>query len=263
MKRIVSAALIVLSVLFFVASLAGLIAVWVYNQPLTDDLLRRIQAVDSDLQQAETALQATRLELESTQEQIDLIQSVIAAVGIDSQENVRILTDIAKSFDQTLSPLIDTVASGVGKVSDAFLALKGVVEKLNALPLVSIEIPGAEKLQELANSIAEQQAQVIQLREKVQHMSQLTQDTLNTLTTGYSEFETTIQNLLGVVTEYETKVVDYRAELAYLKINLPTWIDQASVILTILLIWLAFSQLGLFILAWSFFKGQDLLARWR
>ena len=42
MKRIVSAALIVLSVLFFVASLAGLIAVWVYNQPLTDDLLRRI-----------------------------------------------------------------------------------------------------------------------------------------------------------------------------------------------------------------------------
>jgi methyl-accepting chemotaxis protein len=263
MKRAISLTILVLSILFFIIGLVSIITVWAGNQPLTERLLTRIDMIDSDLQEAETALTAARLELEATQQQIDLIQSVIAAVGIDSQENVRILTDIVQSFDATLSPLIDTVSNGVGKLSEAFLALKNIVDKLNALPLVSIDIPGADKLEELSKSVQEQQAAVIQLKEKVQQVSQLTEDTLNTLTSGYSELETTINNLLATEKQFEGKVVDYRTQLANLATNLPGWIDQASIVLTIFLLWFIFSQVGLFVLAWSLYSGQDLLARWR
>ena len=261
--RGVALAFSILSVVFFVAGFVGLIAIWAGNQPLTDELLVRIETIDSDLEQAEITFTETRLELEATQQQIDLIQSVIAAVGIDSQENVEILTDIVQSFDDRLSPLIDTVSGGVGKLSEAFLALKNIVEKLNALPLVSIEIPGADKLAELSASLEEQQTSVIQLKEKVQQLSQLTEDTLNTLTSGYADFEVTINNLMDLVTEYETKVIAYREQLSFLETNIPGWIDQASLVLTIFLIWFLISQCGMFALAWSFYKGQDLLKRWR
>jgi chromosome segregation ATPase len=259
----IALAILVLSVVFFIAGFTGLIAVWVGNQPLTEHLLSRIDTIDNDLEQAEIAFTETRLELESTQEQIDLIQSVIAAIGIDSQENVQILTDIVQSFDDRLTPLIDTVSGGVGKLSEAFLALKNIVEKLNALPLVSIEIPGADKLAELSASLEEQQASVIQLKEKVQQLSQLTEDTLNTLTTGYADFEVTINNLLVLISQYESRVIEYRAQLAYLETNLPTWIDQASLVLSIFLIWFLVSQCGLFALAWSFYTDRDLFSRWR
>jgi len=66
-----------------------------------------------------------------------------------------------------------------------------------------------------------------------------------------------------MVTEYETMVTDHRTQLVNLQTNIPKWIDQASIILTVGLLWLAFSQVGLFILAWSFYKGEDLLDRWR
>jgi len=261
--RGVALAFLILSVVFFVAGFAGLIAIWAGNQPLTEELLAQIETIDSDLEQAEITFTETRLELEATQQQIDLIQSVIAAVGIDSQENVEILTDIVQSFDDRLTPLIDTVSGGVGKLSEAFLALKNIVEKLNALPLVSIEIPGADKLAELSASLEEQQTSVIQLKEKVQQLSQLTGDTLNTLTTGYADFEVTINNLMALVTEYESKVVAYREQLAFLETNIPGWIDQASLVLTIFLVWFLVSQCGLFVLAWSVYTGQDLLTRWR
>lgn len=256
-------AFLILSVVFFVAGFASLIAVWVGNQLLTEEILGRIEIIDSDLEEAEISFTETRLELEATQQQIDLIQSVIAAVGIDSQENVEILTDIVQSFDDRLTPLIDTVSGGVGKLSEAFLALKNIVEKLNALPLISIEIPGAEKLAELAASLEEQQTAVIQLKEKVQQLSQLTQDTLNTLTTGYADFEVTINNLMALVTEYETKVIAYREQLAFLETNIPGWIDQVSIVLSIFLIWFLISQFGLFALAWFYYTGQDLFLRWR
>jgi methyl-accepting chemotaxis protein len=263
LKRVIVISILVLSVVFFIAGLAALLTIWIGNQPLTENLLARLDAIDTDLAAAETAFVDTRLELEATQQQIDLIQSVIASLGIDSQENVKILTDIVQSFDATLSPLIDTVSSGVGKLSEAFLALKNIVERLNALPLVSIEIPGAEKLEELSTSIQEQQAAVLQLKEKVQQISQLTEDTLNTLTSGYAEFEITINNLHSLVQEYELKIVDYRGQVATLEANIPVWIDQASVVLTIFLLWFLVAQTGLFLLAWSFYPGKDLLARWR
>lgn len=261
--RGVALAFMILCVVFFVAGLGGLIAVWVGNQPLTEELLGRIEIIDGDLEAAEISFTETRLELEATQQQIDLIQSVIAAVGIDSQENVEILTAIVQSFDDRLTPLIDTVSGGVGKLSEAFLALKNIVEKLNALPLVSIEIPGAEKLAELSDSLEQQQAAVIQLKEKVQQLSQLTEDTLNTLTTGYADFEVTINKLMTLVSEYESKVIAYREQLTFLETNIPGWIDQASIALTVFLVWFLISQCGLFVLAWSFYTGKDLLSRWR
>lgn len=262
-QRGIALALLILSVVFFVAGIASLIVIWVGNQPLTEEILGRIEIVDNDLEIAEISFTETRLELEATQQQIDLIQSVVAAIGIDSQENVEILTDIVQSFDDRLTPLIDTVSGGVGKLSEAFLALKNIVEKLNALPLVSIEIPGAEKLAELSASLEEQQISVIQLKEKAQQLSGLTQDTLNTLTTGYADFEVTINNLMALVSEYEGKVKAYREQLAFLQTNIPGWIDQASAVLTVFLVWFLISQCGLFAFAWSYYTGKDLIMRWR
>ena len=75
--------------------------------------------------------------------------------------------------------------------------------------------------------------------------------------------ETSINALLTTLDEYELKIEAAQEQLSYLETNLPTWIDMASVILTILLFWLGLSQVGIFIIGWSFFKKQDLLANFR
>jgi hypothetical protein len=59
---------------------------------------------------------------------------------------------------------------------------------------------------------------------------------------------------------YEDKIESAQEQLQYLESNLPTWIDLASIALTVILVWLGISQVGLFILSWSLFKDQDLIA---
>ena len=59
---------------------------------------------------------------------------------------------------------------------------------------------------------------------------------------------------------YEEKIESTQEQLQYLESNLPTWIDLASFALTVILVWLGISQVGLFILSWSLFKDQDLIA---
>jgi hypothetical protein len=41
------------------------------------------------------------------------------------------------------------------------------------------------------------------------------------------------------------------------------WVDLAAGLLTVILVWLGASQVGLFILAWSLYEGIDLNTRWQ
>lgn len=63
--------------------------------------------------------------------------------------------------------------------------------------------------------------------------------------------------------DYSSKVAAYQARVDDLQARIPGWLDWAAVILTVFFVWLGFSQVGLFVLGWKFYKGEDLLARWQ
>lgn len=100
-------------------------------------------------------------------------------------------------------------------------------------------------------------------KEKVENVSQITQDTVETLKTGFTNWEETIVEYIESLDEYGSTINEYQEQLTYLEENVPRWINIASIALTVLLVWTAFSQVALFVLSWSFYKERDLLARWR
>ena len=77
LKRIIALVIIVLSCIFFVLSLAGVIGIWVYNQPLTERALTTIETTSADLDGAAAAIELSNTELISAQAQIDLLNSKI------------------------------------------------------------------------------------------------------------------------------------------------------------------------------------------
>jgi chromosome segregation ATPase len=262
-KPILGLSLAILSIAFLLVSLGGLIGVWVFNQSLTDRLQTSIENTSTDLEIAANAIELSKAELISTQAQIDLLQAILETLGLNAAEDLNRLADIVGTVEDTLMPVIDNVANGISTLSEALHDIIDTIERLNELPLVNIEIPGMEIVDEGANQLENLQTQIEEGGGKIEQLSQTTQDTIDSLTTGFSELETSVSALIDTLETYEIKIQDAQAQLDYLGTNLPTWIDIASIILTLLLIWLGFSQVGLFILGWSFYKGEDLLSRWR
>jgi TolA-binding protein len=262
-KRGLAATLIVLSLLFFVLSLAGIAVTWVYNVRLTNTFLAETSTLEADLAQSRNDLQAVRAELDSAQAQIDVFQGILEKTGLDAMKNAQVVTDVVAKVDTTVSPLLDRVEGGIESVRQVLLNLKEKIEALNNLPLVNLDVPGVEQLDELAGTVQGLQDQVSEVRTKIEDLSQLTQDTLETLTTGFQNWETAIQTYRGLLDTYDARLASYQEKLAYWKVEVPKYLDWAAVILTVLLVWLAFSQAALFVAAWSFYKGEDLLARWR
>ena len=73
-----------------------------------------------------------------------------------------------------------------------------------------------------------------------------------------SETRQRLEDFLDVVEEYEQKVNGWHAQVAMLESkSLPGWIDRASIILTVFLLWFGFSQFGLLLHGLSLWRGID------
>jgi uncharacterized phage infection (PIP) family protein YhgE len=262
-RRILGLILVILSAIFFLFSLGGLISVWAYNQPLTERALEKIDALSGDLDGAAQAIELTKTELISAQAQIDLLQAILETLGVNADEDLNRLADIVGSVENTLMPVVDQVASGISTFREALLTVIDTVDKLNELPLVNIQVPGMEFVEAGAAQLETLQTQVEEGGGKIEQLSQTTRNTIDSLTTGFVELETSITSMLETLDVYEQKIQETQEELNYLETNLPTWLDLTSVGITLILVWLGISQVALFILGWSLFKGQDLLAAWR
>ncbi len=262
-KRIIALVIIVLSCIFFVLSLAGVIGIWVYNQPLTERALTTIESTSTDLDGAAAAIEISKTELISAQAQIDLLQAILETLGINAAEDLNRLADIVGRVEDTLMPVIDSVSGGISTLRDALLSIKDTIEMVNELPLVNIQIPGMEAIEEGAAQLESLQNQIEEGGGKIEQLSQTTQNTVDSLSTGFASLETSINALLETLDEYEEKIISTQDQLEYLGANVALWIDLASALLTVILVWLGISQVGLFILGWSLFKGVDLNARWQ
>ena len=262
-KRVISFSLILLSVIFFMLSMAGLALTWTYHQRMSVDLLDRLNTIESDLLTAQNDLRTAKSELDSVQRQIGALQTALKTLGIDGAASLQSIADLVGKLEENLVPFISTVAERVDSLRESVNKLKETVETLNQLPLVNIEVPGVEQLEAAATNLDNLYNQIVEGQQKVTDLSQLTQGTVDSLTTGFSDLEQSAKTLSAALGGYDAKISAYLAQIDALQAKLPGWLNIAAISLTVVFIWLGFSQLALFALAWSFYTGQDLLARWR
>jgi len=70
-----------------------------------------------------------------------------------------------------------------------------------------------------------------------------------------------LANLQLSLADTGIKVVDAREMLETIQSGVAYWIDLASIFLSILFLWIAFSQVSLFIHGWFYFSGKNLLEK--
>jgi methyl-accepting chemotaxis protein len=259
-KSILGLVLLVMSVIFFLVSLGGLIGIWVYNQPLTERVMTLVQTTSQDLEGAAAAIELSQAELISAKAQLGLLQAIMETLGLNAEEDLNRLADIVGQVEDTLSPVLDRLSSGIGTLREALLNIKDTLERINELPLVNIEIPGIEEIEQGAGQLQDLQNQIEEGGGKIEQLSQTPQDTVDSLVTGFTRLETSMDSLMETLDEYAEKIEATQEQLSYLEQNLPRWIDYTSAALTVILVWLGISQVGLFVLGWSYYKGQDLVS---
>ena len=256
-RKIWSGTLMTLSAIFLIVSLIGVCAAWVYNTPLTEQGVSRLQEIDSELTQAQSALTGAQGELERALRIVDAAQTALTALSKQTAQAQDILGSVKGTLDDRLLPGLKTSRDKVGQVKGMVESLRSTIDKINSLPLVNLNIPGDELLTNIIAATDSLDGQIASVEDLAKQASTFVGDTSYLMGGDLSDTQTSLSNLLEVVKEYNGKITGWQEQVAALEQPLPGWIDKASISLTIFLLWFAFSQAGLFLIGLTAWKGGD------
>ncbi|MEP0806304.1 MAG: hypothetical protein HRF47_12485 [Chloroflexota bacterium] len=261
-RKILAWTLIVVSSLFLVLSVAGILAAWVYNEPLTRRATAQLQSIDGELAQAEVTLAATRVELERALRIMDAAQTALEKLAAQSTSADNLLDSIQSSLDEKLLPELKSTRERLGAARAALEGLQALLQSIGSIPFLDLRFPD-QVLTDLIASAETLDTEISSAEELAQRASTFVSDTSYLLGGDLTETRQSLQNFLSAVDEYQGKVGEWRQQISDLTEALPAWLDRASVILSLLLFWFGLSQFSLLLHGRMVLRGENPLETWR
>lgn len=132
-------------------------------------------------------------------------------------------------------------------------------------PIVSVseKVSDGDRLQRLSEGVAALTEGVEETRNGVREAKQkIAAPVAFSFGKGISKLDGGLVTIQTAATDYGTQVSELRTEISALKASVTFWPDVASVTLTLILLWLIFSQVVVFILGLSMYRKENLFARW-
>jgi methyl-accepting chemotaxis protein len=266
LARIGGLVLIILSIIILVLNVAGIVGAWAVNEPLTKGVVGILEPVEQTLDLAGDLLDRISAGVERARGVVSTIDAAAELLGDNIEENRPLLNLISKALGDELGPVVENVGEIVSTARAAATTIQNALEIVDGLPFVSLGEDGLEstRIEKMANRISDVATSLEELDTSVQERrSEATEEIVGRITSRTAEISAFLDDLQSEVEGYRAQITDLQERVAILKARVPLWIDLGSIGLTLLFVWLGLSQVSIFIHGWSFFTGQDLLARWR
>ena len=256
-RKILSLTLIVLSSIFFLLGVVGIVAAWVYNEPLTQAVTGQLREIDNELSQAEVTLESTQTELERALRIVDSAEQALEKLAQQSTNAESLFENIQGTLDGRLIPELKTTRE---RLNAARMSLEDLQSTLNGIssliPGLDLGAPG-NILTGLIASTKSLDSEIANVEAVAQQASTFVSDTSYLMGGDLTETRNSLENFLAAAAEYQQKVAGWRAQVADLIEASPIWIDRTSISLTVFLVWFGLSQLGLLLHGLSIRRGDN------
>jgi len=259
-SKILAWTLIVLSSIFILLSVVGIVAAWIYNEPLTRQAVAQLKDIDNQLAQAQTTLQSSQTELERALRIVDATEKVLEKLAEQSTSAENLFEGIQNTLDGKLLPELKTTRTRINAARAALENLQSVLAGISKfVPGVDMSAPD-KIVTDLIASANSLDGDIANAEVIAKQASTFVSDTSYLLGGDLTETRNSLENFLTAIKEYKQKVTDWRTQVADLIEALPIWIDRASIGLTIFLLWFGLSQFGLLLHGLSLRRGKNPLA---
>jgi vacuolar-type H+-ATPase subunit I/STV1 len=256
-RKILSGMLIALSSILLVSSLVGIGAAWYYNEPLTNEAVARFDQVEMELVQTQTALQDAKTELERTLRMVDSAEQTLEKLSEELAQAKRMFDEFDRTLGDNLIPGLESSRDRLASLRGTLEDLRVALEEVNSLQFLDLNLPGDDMLGDLIGTVDSIDEQIARMEELADRASTFAADVSYLMGGDLDETRQRLEDFLEVVEAYEQKVSGWHAQVEIVIVSLPGWIDRASYILTIFLLWFGFSQFGLLLHGLAAWRGKE------
>ena len=256
-RKILAGVLVGLSSIILLASLVGMVLAWVYNEPLTLEATTRLSEAETQLTQIQTDLRKAKEEVERALRIIQSAEDALSELTQQAGDAKELLEQVNKTLDNDLIPGLEDTRTKLTDVRAILEDLRKALKQLNSLPFVNFEVPGDDVIANIINGVDSLDTEIVDVQDLAKRASTFISNTSYLIGGDFQTTKQNLQDLLVVLKGYDEKLTGWLDQVRMLKESAPKWIDNASLSLTVVLLWFAFSQLGLILHGLSIWYGEN------
>jgi len=255
LKRILAIAVIVISIVFTVLCIAGVVFSWSFNTPLTEGITKGLTGFENVLVAADSGLDRVNTVLVEAQAAADNIEGAVQTAGDTISETSIVYEVLDRTVGDELVPKVTSALELIDSVRGIVVASNELLEAINEIPLV--EVPTlTEQLDTASDELTSVQNNVEETRDELRSIKEEAVDKpVTAITERTTRISDGLESAQRPVTSTQDNIDDILTSIAGIKVRVPGIIDLASIVISLAFVWIAFGQLGLIVLAWSYLKG--------
>ena len=259
-QRILAVTVMVLSVLLVIVLVSGIVGTWLVNDALSDGIVRTLTGLDAVLGNTQKALSELDTAVGGARGRLDDFDETVATAAANSEDPV-LLRAIGDRLDLGITPAVEEVRVTVQSIRETILVAQNTIQTLNTLPFVSIggSVADDGTLQSLVDSVTSLVGSVREIRDGVRAARDgAITGVVTTLGQGTSRMDAQLTSIETTVSGADARASALRTRVSDLQSTLTFWLDAASLLLTVAMVWLIVSQVATFVLGLSAYKGENL-----
>ena len=257
MRRLLAGILIVLSAVMLLASAAGIGAIWYYKAPLTHTVTSQLKEIDAALAQAEVSLDSSEKQLQRALQIVDSAQTAFESMKTQTNSAENLFETVQSTLNDRLLPELRTTRSRIDQARSTLESLQSVLKRVQSLmPGADLTLPD-QTLTDLIASARSLDTEIANMQILADQASAFLGANADLLGGDLTETRSSLVNFLDAIGDYKGKIAGWREQAQGLLAGAPRWIGQASVILTIFLIWFGFSQFSLLLHGLGVWRGGN------
>lgn len=262
LKKATAVVVMLLSALLMVVMLAGIYGAWWGQGQAHGAVTEAAAAIDGALKSSQTAVDRANTVVVTAQGRVDQASATITAAGTRVEDTNLALAAAERLLDQDLTPMVEQITQGASDVRDTLTLAESSIRLMRIVPggrdnrLLNLADEAILKIRNVDQAVQDVRTSISDAKSRV------TAEAVGRLTTPLGNVSGRIGQVSADLLNLNQRIDGRRADVIILRDQMLLGITVAAIVLTLAFLWLAFSQVGLFVHAYGVFTGRDPLARW-
>jgi len=260
--RRISAYLLIFSGAIGVAlSLVSLVVLWLYKQPVESALIHQIDNVNSALKTTSEGLNLVSQSLSTTTGSVSTLENTVETLAQSIQDTTPMIDTLSIFISEDLPATITSTQTSLIAAQSSARIIDNVLGIVTKIPFFPGEpynppVPLHIALGRVSSSLDDLPRTFIAMDTSLKATSQnltLIQANIHLIAKDISQVKQSLSEANQVVSQYQLLVSRLQKNLKNMQTQAPLWLDALAWALTIFLVWIGSSQVGLLLL------GLDIL----
>jgi hypothetical protein len=249
-KRILAGLTFLLGVAGLLLSLAGGIGVWLIKEPVTDRATTIFGRIKSALDKADKGLVHVKTSLDSAAERLERVQGEQRQLAQQARNSSLTRRFLGRSVQQLIPPQFSTAHETIHTVAEAAVVVNSVLEGLGSFPFLSVTGLDVSQLKEINSRFSQVESSAWQLSRLIG----TPEPDVEAASPPLSRTERALKAMRRLIAEFAPRLAKVRQRTDELKSRTLGWITPAAVLISLVCLWIALSQVSLLAHAWSWWR---------